>query len=82
MDGDTDRGDNGDAEPSLAAPERQGLQVTQMPGTDQDREAEPPEIVLTKAVVEPGAECLPQTSCRGVAAGTSSRQPASRRLTS
>jgi hypothetical protein len=53
-----------------------------MPGTDQDREAEAPEIVLTKAVVEPGAECLLRTSCRGVAAGASSREPASRRLTS
>lgn len=52
------------------------------PEQDQDREAEAPEIVLTKAVVEPGAECLLRTSCRGVAAGASSREPASRRLTS
>jgi len=53
MDGDAHREDGGDAEPSLAAPENQGSQVTWLRGTDQDREAEVPEPVLPEVAVEP-----------------------------
>lgn len=46
MDGDADHEDGGDTEPSLAAPENQGSQVSWMRGTDQDREADVPEVTL------------------------------------
>ena len=52
MDGDTDHEDNGDAEPSLAAPENQGSQVTWLRGTDRDREAKAPEPVLPEVSAE------------------------------
>jgi hypothetical protein len=46
MDGDPDLEDGADAEPSLAAPENQGSQVTWLRGTDQDREADASEAML------------------------------------
>lgn len=54
MDGDADRKDGGDTEPSLAAPENnEGSQVVYMRGGDQDREEEGPEAVLPEMPVEP-----------------------------
>lgn len=53
MDGDTDREDGGDAEPSLAAPENHhGSQVMWLRASDQDREAEAPETVLPIVAAE------------------------------
>lgn len=45
MDGDADREDGGDAEPSLGAPEAHASQVTWLRGTDRDLEATSPEAV-------------------------------------
>ena len=62
MDGDADHEDNGDAEPSLAAPENAtGSQVVYMRGGDQDREEATPETVLPEVPIEPQpvAEILP-----------------------
>jgi hypothetical protein len=61
LDGDADHEEIGDAEPSLAAPENQGSQVTWLRGNDQDREAEVPETVLPEVAAEPQpvAEILP-----------------------
>lgn len=57
MDGDADHEDNGDAEPSLAAPENhEGSQVVYMRGNDQDREAEAPETPLPEMRAEPQPE--------------------------
>ncbi|WP_244492135.1 hypothetical protein [Methylobacterium sp. Leaf361] len=57
MDGDADHEDDGDAEPSLAAPENHdGSQVVCMRGGDQDREQEEPETVLPAVAAEPMAE--------------------------
>jgi hypothetical protein len=53
INGDADHEDSGDDEPSLAAPENQGSQVTWLRGTDQDREAEASETVLPEVPVEP-----------------------------
>ncbi|MCJ2111579.1 hypothetical protein MKK64_10280 [Methylobacterium sp. E-025] len=54
MDGDTDSEDGADAEPSLAAPENHhGSQVVWLRGSDADREAEAPEIVLQDMPAEP-----------------------------
>ncbi|TXN00471.1 hypothetical protein FV242_21770 [Methylobacterium sp. WL64] len=53
MDGDADLEGDGDAEPSLAAPENHtSSQVVWMRGSDQDREAETLETVLPEVVVE------------------------------
>ena len=53
MDGDTDREDGGDAEPSLAAPENStGSQVTWLRGNDHDGEEEAPEPVLPEMAVD------------------------------
>ena len=52
MDGDTDREDDGDNEPSLAAPENvTGSQVVYMRGGDQDREVDALETVLPETVL-------------------------------
>ena len=53
--------DGGDTEPSLAAPENQGSQVTWLRGTDQDREAAAPKTVPPEVATEstPGAQILP-----------------------
>ncbi|MGT2478803.1 hypothetical protein ACU4GR_07885 (plasmid) [Methylobacterium oryzae CBMB20] len=62
LDGDADHEDDGDAEPSLAAPENhEGSQVVCMRGGDQDREQEEPETVLPAVAAEPmtEAEILP-----------------------
>ena len=61
MDGDADHEEIGDAEPSLAAPENQGSQVTWLRGNDQDREDEAPETMLPEvpAEAQPMAEILP-----------------------
>lgn len=53
VDGDTDLEDGADAEPSLAAPENQGSQVTWTRGGDADCEAEAAEIVLPEVAIEP-----------------------------
>lgn len=45
MDGDPDREDGGDAEPSLGAPEGHASQVTWLRGSDRDLEATAPEAV-------------------------------------
>lgn len=44
--------DGGDAEPSLAAPENQGSQVTWLRGTDQEREDKAPEAMLPEVPTE------------------------------
>ena len=62
MDGDTDREDGGNDEPSLAAPENTtGSQVVYMRGGDQDREVDAPEPVLPEVAATPviEAEILP-----------------------
>nr|WP_042669421.1 hypothetical protein [Methylobacterium sp. B34] len=57
MDGDTDREDGGDTEPSLGAPENHhGSQVVYMRGGDQDCEEEGPEAVLPEVPAEPMAK--------------------------
>jgi hypothetical protein len=62
MDGDADLKDDGDAEPSLAAPENHyGSQIGWCRGSDGDRAAEALEIVLPEVTVAPdhGAIVLP-----------------------
>jgi hypothetical protein len=57
LDGDADHEDNGDAEPSLAAPENnEGSQVVYMRGSDRDGEAVAPETVLSEVSAEPVVE--------------------------
>ena len=59
MDGDADREDGADAEPSLAAPEnRAGSQVVYMCGNDRDREAEAPEAMLPAVAIEARGEAV------------------------
>ena len=54
IDGDADREDGGDAEPSLAAPENHhGAQVTWLRGNDADRESEAAETALPEVAIEP-----------------------------
>ncbi|GJE59119.1 hypothetical protein [Methylobacterium trifolii] len=51
MEGDTEREDGGDAEPSLAAPENHhSAQITWLRGNDQDREADAPEMPVPDAI--------------------------------
>ncbi|MCJ2104363.1 hypothetical protein MKK70_02980 [Methylobacterium sp. E-041] len=53
IDGDADIEGDGEAEPSLAAPENHHVsQVVWMRGNDADREAEAPEVVLPVVVAE------------------------------
>ena len=52
MDGDADLEDGADDEPSLAAPENQGSQVTWLLGGDQDQEAEASEAALPEVAAE------------------------------
>ena len=53
IDGCPDLEDGADAEPSLAAPENHGSQVTWLRGNDRDREAEAPETALPTVSREP-----------------------------
>ncbi|WP_267428184.1 hypothetical protein [Methylobacterium sp. GC_Met_2] len=74
MDGDADHEDGGDDEPSLAAPENQGSQVTWLRGTDQDREGEAAETVVPEVATElsPAAEILPWRGTGNVVAAAGS----------
>ena len=72
MDGDTDREDGTDAEPSLGAPEGHASQTVWLRGSDADQEACSPEVPLPDVATDwsTWSAQLPWSGCGNVVAAT------------